>query len=194
MIVIKIPKEIREYKEKLIFGLTARQVIAILFVAGICIPAYLFGRKYIGEDAASWLMILAAAPGVCYGWYQKNGMPFEKYFSAIAKKLFLYPHTTVFKTKNFFRTMQTKAEQEEEIGVNPKKMKKYREKATLERCFLMEEAEENKEDDFNIKDVDDFLITVKKPVNKNSSPKNDKDDKDGEKEKKTRKRRVRRSL
>ena len=47
MIAVRIPKEIRAYKEKLVAGLTARQLIASIIAVGICIPLYIFGKKYM---------------------------------------------------------------------------------------------------------------------------------------------------
>ena len=61
-IEVKIPKEIRQYKESIFFGLSARQffcsVIAILIAAGV----YLLLGKVIGKESASWLCIVLAAP------------------------------------------------------------------------------------------------------------------------------------
>ena len=48
MIAVRIPKEIKEYKEKLVFGLNVRQLISVVIALTICIPLYIFGRKIIG--------------------------------------------------------------------------------------------------------------------------------------------------
>ena len=52
-IEVKIPKEIRQYKESIFFGLSARQffcsVIAVLIAAGV----YLLLGKVIGKESAS---------------------------------------------------------------------------------------------------------------------------------------------
>lgn len=44
MIEIRIPKEIRTYKEKLFFGLTLRQLICTLIAVVVNVPLYWFGR------------------------------------------------------------------------------------------------------------------------------------------------------
>ena len=57
MITVRIPKEIREYKEKIFLGLSARQLIATIVTLAICIPLYWFGRKFIHEDLLAWLVM-----------------------------------------------------------------------------------------------------------------------------------------
>jgi len=181
MISVDVPKEIREYKEKLVFGLTIRQFVAVLIAAGTCIPLYIYGKSFINEELLSWIIIFIAIPCVAIGFFKKNGMPFEKYIYAVMKHQVLIPQVTKFKTDNFFREKQTIAEKEEWKGVKPKKIKKYKEQATLERAFLMEEAEmQGQEIDMN--KLDEELLTVRKPGggSKNEDPnkKNKKDKKE----------------
>ena len=42
MIEIKIPKEITEYKEKILFGLTIRQCVCAVAALAVCVPLYIF--------------------------------------------------------------------------------------------------------------------------------------------------------
>ena len=62
MIEIRIPKEIKNYREKLFFGLTLRQCICAGVALLICVPLYIFGRNFIPQEMVSWLVILIAAP------------------------------------------------------------------------------------------------------------------------------------
>lgn len=78
MIEIKIPKEITEYKEKFLFGLTVRQFISVAAALAVCVPLYIFGKDYLGDDATSWLVILFAVPIFGFGFVKYNGMTFEK--------------------------------------------------------------------------------------------------------------------
>ena len=50
MIEIKIPKEITDYKEKFLFGLTVRQLVSAVVALAICVPLFIFGKDYLGED------------------------------------------------------------------------------------------------------------------------------------------------
>lgn len=163
MISVDIPKDIREYKEKLVFGLTVRQLLSVVVTLVVCVPLYIWGRKFLGDDLMSWIIMGIAFPLICIGFYRKNGMNFEVWMGAILKRLFIYPAITNYKTNNFFREMQTAAEMEG--GVNPKKMAEYESKATLERAYLLLAAEQQGED-LDMENLDEQLLTVMKlPIN-----------------------------
>ena len=89
-IEVKIPKEIRQYKESIFFGLSARQffcsVIAVLIAAGV----YLLLGKVIGKENASWLCIVLAAPAAMAGFFYYNGMTFEQFLWSVIKTEFLF--------------------------------------------------------------------------------------------------------
>lgn len=157
---IKIPKEIRDYKEKLILGLTARQLIASALAIGVCVPLYLFGVKFLGDELTSWLVILIALPLMAIGFIKKNGMPFEKYAKAVLLHQAIYPQKTNFKSVNYWRKLQTQAEKEDSLLYDAKKMKKYNMEASLERAYLLDKAEEENVD---IDIESEELITVRKP-------------------------------
>lgn len=179
MITVRIPKEIRQYKEKLAFGLTARQMIATIIAVVVCVPTYLYGRKIMGDDAASWIVIAVALPCAGIGFVKKNGMPFEKYIWTVLKQQLIYPQKTNFKTDNFFRDAQNQAYKEDMKGISVWKMNRYRKHATLERAFLMEEMEEQGEIDMDV--LNKELLTVRKPENN----KKKKDDNEKRKKNKT---------
>lgn len=79
MIEVKIPKEIRKYKEKIIGGFSIRQLLAFLVTGAIVSPIYIYLRKYIGDDITGYLIMIIAAPILLVGFYEKDGLPFEKY-------------------------------------------------------------------------------------------------------------------
>lgn len=79
MLEVDIPKEIFEYKQKFLFGLTVRQFISVVIALGICVPLFIFGNSIFGEDLTGWLVILIAAPVFAFGFLKINGMPFEKF-------------------------------------------------------------------------------------------------------------------
>lgn len=79
MIEIRIPKEIKNYREKLFFGLTLRQCICAGAALLICVPLYIFGNKFLPQEAVSWLVILIAAPLMMAGFFQYNDMMFEQF-------------------------------------------------------------------------------------------------------------------
>lgn len=145
MIAVRIPEEIRKYKEKIAFGLTARQLICTILTLFICVPLYMLGRKYIPDDILAWLIIGIAVPLEALGFLKINGMPMEKYAIAAFKFEVLYPRKRKFKTENVWREWQNMAIKEEipkgyiEKAGYLKKKKDIRE----ERTFLLMEAEKN---------------------------------------------------
>lgn len=80
-IQVRIPKEITEYKEKIIFGLSIRQLIcftlALIIGGGVfALFTIVFGMSV---NIAGYFVMLFAAPVLAVGFIRKNGYPFEKY-------------------------------------------------------------------------------------------------------------------
>lgn len=145
MIAVRIPEEIRKYKEKIAFGLTARQLVCTLATLFICVPLYWFGRKYIMEDVLAWLIIAVAVPLESIGFIKINGMPMEKFAVAALKFEFLYPRLRKFKTENVWREWQNEAIKEEQpkSWIERRKLRKQKRNAEMEKVFLLMEAEKN---------------------------------------------------
>lgn len=87
MIEIRVPKEITDYKQKFLFGLTVRQFVSVVLALGICVPLYIFGKEPLGEDIISWLIIIIAAPIFCFGFLKFNDMPFEKFAMLVIRQI-----------------------------------------------------------------------------------------------------------
>ena len=82
---VKIPKEIRQYKETIFFGLSARQFICAVLAVLIAAGTYLGLGRVIGRETASWLCIVLAAPAALTGFVNYNGMSFEQFLWAVIK-------------------------------------------------------------------------------------------------------------
>lgn len=91
MIEIKIPKEITEYKEKFLFGLTVRQCVSVAAALAVCVPLYIFGKDFLGDDITSWLVILIAVPVLGFGFVKYNGMTFERLLAVLYRQKFAEP-------------------------------------------------------------------------------------------------------
>lgn len=91
MIEIKVPKEIREYKEKILFGLTIRQLFSLIIALAVCIPLYIFGKDALGEDLIGWIVILVAAPIFAFGFAKPNGMNFEHFVVLLLRQQLIEP-------------------------------------------------------------------------------------------------------
>lgn len=95
MIEIKIPAEIRDYKSKLLLGLSVRQIIALAVALIVCIPVGIFGHGHIPDDILPWIIILLAAPCIGYGFFTFQGMQFEEFIRVFLSLNFL-PQKRVF--------------------------------------------------------------------------------------------------
>lgn len=85
---VKIPKEITEYREKIMFGLSVRQLICVAIATIICTVSYFSARPFIGNDLAGYLVLVIAMPIMGVGFLRINGFTFEKYVMLIVKHTF----------------------------------------------------------------------------------------------------------
>ncbi|EOH61656.1 MULTISPECIES: PrgI family protein [Enterococcus] len=87
-IEVKVHKDVREYKERIVAGMSVRQLgfLSVAVLINIVI-SFVFVRFFgYSMDVISWLMILVSMPIVAFGWLKKEGLPFERYL----KYFFIY--------------------------------------------------------------------------------------------------------
>ena len=180
MIAVRIPEEIRKYKEKIMFGLNARQLVTTLIALLVCVPLYFFGRGYLTDDILSWIIILIAVPLLAIGFFRFNGMPMERFVMAILKYALFFPTKRKYKVENAFRDWQNEAIKEElpRPGVERIIASNIALQGSLERIVLLQEAEERGDMKFDADTAD--LITVSKHGSGGRKPKKDKNDGAGE--------------
>lgn len=99
---IKIPKEVRQHKETIFFGLSARQFMCAVLAVGVAIGVYFLLKTVVGGEPASWVCILAAAPFALAGFFSYNGMTFEQFAWAVIKSQVLCAGPRVFKSENIY--------------------------------------------------------------------------------------------
>jgi len=84
-IEVSVRKEIKTYQEKLIFGFSIRQALAltatITFSVGTGLLNYFFWKLSI--DDIGLLLMFLSVPILSLGWYQKDGMPIERYLKVL---------------------------------------------------------------------------------------------------------------
>ena len=83
MIEIKIPKEIKDYKEKFLFGLTVRQFVCLALALAIGVPLYIFGKNIMPEDIVSWVVIIVVAPILGIGFIKYHNMTFIQFMQKL---------------------------------------------------------------------------------------------------------------
>ncbi len=99
---IKIPKEVRQHKESIFFGLSARQFVCAAAAVGLAAGIYLGLSPALGKETASWLSILSAAPLALAGFFTYNGMSFEQFVWAFVKSEILCAGQRRFVSANIY--------------------------------------------------------------------------------------------
>lgn len=102
---IKIPKEVRQHKESIFFGLSTRQFFCAVVAVGIAVAVYLGLSPAIGKENASWLCVLAAAPVAVAGFFSYNGLTLEQFAWAFLKSEILCAGGRRFVSENFYYNM-----------------------------------------------------------------------------------------
>ena len=110
---IKIPKEVRQHRETIFFGLSARQFLCALFAVGIAVAVYLSLGETIGKETASWACILAAAPMAAAGFFTYNGLTLEQFAWAFLKSEILCAGNRGFKAENIYYKALGRKERED---------------------------------------------------------------------------------
>ena len=92
-IEVKIPKEVRQHKETIFFGLSARQFFCSALAVALAVS--------MGKEAASWVCILAATPFAVAGFFSYHGMNLEQFLWAFIKSEFLFAASRPYVSENF---------------------------------------------------------------------------------------------
>ena len=101
IIEVKIPKEARQHKESIFFGLSVRQFVCSLCAVVVAAGLYLLLGNTIGKETASWVCILAAAPVAIAGFFTYNGMTLEQFLWVFLKSEILCAGNRPFMAENF---------------------------------------------------------------------------------------------
>lgn len=106
---IRINREVRNYHESIFFGLSARQFGCSLGAVAVAVGAYFLLKDPIGKENASWLCMLCAAPLAVAGFFQYNGLSFERLLWRCSRPTFCMPDGGCIRAKtcmNSFCTFQ----------------------------------------------------------------------------------------
>lgn len=98
---VRVNKEIRDYQETIFFGLTVRQFFCSVGSVVVALLVYLLTHKIIGNEIASWLCMLIAAPVAVAGFFNYNGMKFEQFLIVFVKSEILFRGPRVWKSENY---------------------------------------------------------------------------------------------
>ena len=99
---IKINKEIRDYTESILLGLSLRQsIFSILACGSACIIYFLCSDK-LGQEVTSWLCMLGVLPFACFGFIRFQGMYMEEIISTAFYSLMLNKAQLINKPFNLY--------------------------------------------------------------------------------------------
>ena len=82
---IKVNKEILDYNESIILGLSFRQLLCSLAAIAVAVAVYMLLIEILGRELVSWVCLIAAAPFAVAGFYKYQGMTIEKFLAAVIK-------------------------------------------------------------------------------------------------------------
>ena len=99
---VKINREIRNYTESMLFGLSLRQFIFSVLACGVAVGLYFLLKPHLGTETVSWFCILEAAPFAALGFVKYNGITAEKFLWAFIKSEFLIHKKLVFHFTNTY--------------------------------------------------------------------------------------------
>lgn len=120
---VKINREIRDYAEKIYFGLSLRQFVFSLLACGVAVGLYFLLRPVLGIETLSWLCILGAAPFAALGFFSYHGMTAERVLLTYIRSEFLTPKELMFVSENYYDGIKPEAPVYKERELKPQKIK-----------------------------------------------------------------------
>lgn len=106
---IKINKEVLEYKENIILGLSLRQVVFSVMGCLTAVFIYLLFVDALGMEITSWLCIFCALPFILFGFFHFQGLYFEDFILVcIASTVLEKRKLTARETYKYRRSLRKK--------------------------------------------------------------------------------------
>lgn len=123
---ISINKDIERYKESIVMGLTAKQlicsVIALALGAGIVLSTY----KHVGLTVAVYIAIPVVASIALNGFYEYQGMSFTEMMKRKFRCLFMSPQLTYISEEGEEMLKELQAEELNKQKIADKKSRKLK--------------------------------------------------------------------
>lgn len=127
-IEVRVPEEIKDYKESIVAGLSIRQLACGAIALGCGIPTFLL-MKNINNDVATYCTMAVTVPAFCVGFVRKNGYTFEKYIKIKFRAMFRRnkrSYETIgnlqpIEVEEYREILQRQAEAEKDEGIKKNK-------------------------------------------------------------------------
>lgn len=148
-IEVRIPKEITEYKEKIIFGLSIRKLLCVMVVAVVGGLAFYIGWIFFGEDTATYISAIVSIPIFAFGFIKPNGFAFEKYASMMFNHQFGYKRRRYSSVVEIVEKIEKKVKptswkNESKRGDKNAISKQKKESKNLRECTIFEVTEKDR--------------------------------------------------
>ena len=102
---IKINKEIRDYTESILLGLSLRQSIFSILACGVACGIYFLFKERLGTEVTSWLCMLGVAPFAALGFIKFQGMFTEDIIKVAFSSLVLSTRNLINNPFNLYYTI-----------------------------------------------------------------------------------------
>ena len=99
---IRSKKEVRNYQERLFFGLSLRQFLFALLAVLVALAVYFCLHPVLGTGEIGWVCILAAFPFALGGFFTYNGMTLERFLMAYIRSEFFMPKRLLFRSNDLY--------------------------------------------------------------------------------------------
>ena len=116
MAYMPVPKDLSKIKTKVLFNLTARQLICFSGGALIGVPLFFLLRSRIGVSSAALVMVFVMVPAFLLAMYERNGQPLEKVLRNMVNVLLLRPKQRPYKTNNFYAVLERQHNLDKEVS------------------------------------------------------------------------------
>lgn len=126
---IKINKEIRNYTESIVLGLTLRQCFFSIMACIVAVIVYFIFIDVLGLEVTSWLCIVVAIPFAALGFVSYQGMNFERILINVWRSFLMSHRQLIFKPYNLYYEIlkdYIENQRKESMYSNDKKLRKIK--------------------------------------------------------------------
>ncbi|MEF9919635.1 MAG: PrgI family protein [Erysipelotrichaceae bacterium] len=130
MIYVKVPKEIRTYEDKILAGLSFRELAfgGIAAISAIVLTVLNANFIHLDSQILSYIIMIIVIPVLCCGFVEIHGMKFEKYIGIISK-FYLRKQQLIYSDESLLWKMEDKKDVTKKIKKQRKcERKKYKER------------------------------------------------------------------
>ena len=117
MAYVTVPKDFSMVARKQAFGLTVRQIVAVIIAGVVCLPLYFLLQPVVGEFAL-YIIILIATPVFLMGFYKsKDGRKLERIILNYINVRYKKPRVRPYQTQNIYRNVSITNEIQEVLEI-----------------------------------------------------------------------------